>query len=112
MSHALARRCVAIAGASGFVGRALAARLASRFDARGIARRVPRQTSSFEEFRTADRFDLREAERALEGADVAVDLVRCMLPSARLTQGGFADFDLSCADNLARAAEKNGGVGC
>lgn len=112
MPHALARRRVAIAGASGFVGRALAARLASRFDALGIARRIPRQRSSCEEFRTAAHLDLREAECAPEGTDVAVYLVHGMLPSARLTQEGFADFDRSCADNFARAARKNGGVGC
>lgn len=108
MTAPLRRRRVAIAGASGFVGRALAARLASRFDVLGIARRVPAQTSNFTEFRTADLFNLREAERALEGADVAVYLVHSMLPSARLTQGDFADFDLLCADNFARAAHKNG----
>jgi uncharacterized protein YbjT (DUF2867 family) len=108
MNAPLARRRVAIAGASGFVGRALAARLAPRFDVVGIARRVPDETTDFTDFRAADLFNLREAERALEGVDVAIYLVHSMLPSARLTQGDFADFDLLCADNFARAAQKNG----
>lgn len=45
---------------------------------------------------------------ALKGADYAVYLVHSMLPSARLTQGDFEDFDLICADNFARAARENG----
>jgi uncharacterized protein YbjT (DUF2867 family) len=99
---------VAIAGASGFVGRAVAERLAAAFDVVGIARSVPAETSDFTEFRAADLFNLRDAERALAGTDIAVYLVHSMLPSARLTQGNFADFDLLCADNFARAAAKGG----
>jgi uncharacterized protein YbjT (DUF2867 family) len=98
---------VAIAGASGFIGRAVARALADRFDVVGIARTAP-QGAAGAEFRPADLFNLREAERALEGADVALYLVHSMLPSARLTQGDFADFDLLCADNFARAAAKAG----
>ncbi|MGZ3476514.1 MAG: NAD-dependent epimerase/dehydratase family protein, partial [Polyangiales bacterium] len=95
---------VAIAGASGFIGRAVARKLRDRVEVVGIARSVPRDGSDFAAFRTADLFNLRETEHALEGADVAVYLVHSMLPSARLTQGNFADFDLVCADNFARAA--------
>lgn len=101
------RRRVAIAGASGFIGRAVAHALRERFDVVGIARTAPSYPDA-PEFRTADLFNLREAERALEGADLALYLVHSMLPSARLTQGNFADFDLLCADNFARAAAKAG----
>jgi uncharacterized protein YbjT (DUF2867 family) len=101
------RRRVAIAGASGFIGRAVAQALRERFDVIGIARTTPADADA-SEFRTADLFNLREAERALEGADIALYLVHSMLPSARLTQGDFADFDLLCADNFARAAAKAG----
>jgi uncharacterized protein YbjT (DUF2867 family) len=101
------RRRVAIAGASGFIGRAVAHALRERFDVIGIARTAPSYADA-PEFRTADLFNLREAERALEGADIALYLVHSMLPSARLTQGDFADFDLLCADNFARAAAKAG----
>jgi uncharacterized protein YbjT (DUF2867 family) len=106
MSSPSLRRRVAIAGGSGFVGRALAAKLAARFDVVGVARRTPADTTHFAEFRAADLFNLREAEAALEGVEVAVYLVHSMLPSARLTQGHFADFDLLCADNFARAAQR------
>jgi uncharacterized protein YbjT (DUF2867 family) len=101
------RRRVAIAGASGFIGRAVAHALRERFDVVGIARTAPADADA-PQFRTADLFNLREAEQALEGADIALYLVHSMLPSARLTQGDFADFDLLCADNFARAAAKAG----
>jgi uncharacterized protein YbjT (DUF2867 family) len=101
------RRRVAIAGASGFIGRAVARALAGRFEVVGIARSVPADADPAA-FRAADLFNLREAEHALEGADVALYLVHSMMPSARLTQGGFADFDLLCADNFARAAARAG----
>lgn len=101
------RRRVAIAGASGFIGRAVAHALRERFDVVGIARTAPADADA-PEFRTADLFNLREAEHALEGANIALYLVHSMLPSARLTQGNFADFDLLCADNFARAAAKAG----
>jgi uncharacterized protein YbjT (DUF2867 family) len=51
---------------------------------------------------------LKEAEHALEGAEYAVYLVHNMMPSAKLTQGDFADLDLVCADNFARAAARAG----
>jgi uncharacterized protein YbjT (DUF2867 family) len=100
---------VAVAGASGFVGRALAGALAKRLRVVGISRAVPREVvAPFSEWRRADLFNLREAEAALAGAKYAVSLVHSMLPSAPLTQGSFADLDLVCADNFARAAKRAG----
>lgn len=55
-----------------------------------------------------DLFSLRETTAALAGAHYAVYLVHSMMPSARLTQGSFADIDLLLADNFARAAERAG----
>ena len=46
-----------------------------------------------------------DIEKTLNGAGVAVYLVHSMLPSARLTQGSFRDFDMILADNFARAAK-------
>jgi uncharacterized protein YbjT (DUF2867 family) len=112
MSEARARKehpSVAIAGASGFVGRALASKLSATHDVIALARHAEAQTSGEHvEWRSCDLFNLRNAERALAGADVAVYLVHSMMPSARLTQGRFDDLDLICADNFARAAEANG----
>jgi uncharacterized protein YbjT (DUF2867 family) len=91
------------------VGRALAATLARRLRVAGISRAPPGgSAAAWDEWRRADLFNLREAEAALAGATYAVYLVHGMMPSARLTQGSFADLDLVCADNFARAAKHAG----
>ncbi len=99
---------LAIAGASGFVGQALAAALADRFHVVGLSRTKREPGQGFAEYRSCDLFSLRQAEDALEGAEYAVYLVHNMMPSARLTQGDFADLDIVCADNFARAAAAAG----
>ena len=101
---------VVVAGASGFVGRAYAAHARACDTVIGLSRRPPagETPGGPQQWRAADLFSLLDCERALEGADVAVYLVHSMLPSARLTQGHFADLDLIMADNFARAAAKAG----
>lgn len=100
------RRRVAIAGASGFVGRALIEALLPDYDVIALTRTTTgTRPGSALEWRACDLFSLRDAERALEGADAAFYLVHSMMPSARLTQGRFDDMDLICADNFARAAK-------
>ena len=99
-----------IAGASGFVGRALTARLLERFEVIALSRATPSQPAdaSGVRWQRCDLFSLRDTTQALAGADYAVYLVHSMMPSARLTQGSFADIDLVLADNFARAAESAG----
>ena len=97
-----------IAGASGFVGQALAPALAERFHVIGLSRTARQPGGGFEEYRACDLFSLSQAEEALEGAEYAVYLVHNMMPSARLTQGDFEDLDIVCADNFARAAAAAG----
>ncbi len=89
------RARVAIAGASGFVGRSLVKALAPSHDILALAR-APQATdvAGGVEWRACDLFNLREAERGLAGADIAVYLVHSMMPSARMTQGRFDDLDL------------------
>ena len=61
----------------------------------------------------ASRIDMRLPVTVLSGflgARFAVYLVHSMMPSARLTQASFADVDLLCADNFARAAKRAGPV--
>ena len=101
---------VVVAGASGFVGRALIPRLAERFDVVALSRATTTETADATGVRwqRCDLFSLRETTEALAGADYAVYLVHSMMPSARLTQGSFADIDLVIADNFARAAEHAG----
>ena len=104
------RPTVAIAGASGFVGKALREALAERFRVVGLTRSPNRAARSEAgvTWRHCDLFSLLDLERALGDADYAVYLVHSMLPSSRLLQGTFADLDLILADNFARAAETAG----
>lgn len=97
-----------IAGASGFIGKALAPLLAERFQVVGLSRSERSCGGGYAEYRTCDLFSMSDAERALQGAEYAVYLVHNMMPSATLTQGAFADLDLVCADNFARAAARAG----
>ncbi len=99
---------VAIAGASGFVGQALCRALADDHHVIGLGRSGAPPDTGAHEWRTCDLFSLHQLEQELQGVDTAIYLVHSMLPSARLTQGGFADLDLLLADNFARAAERAG----
>ncbi len=103
------RRRIAVAGASGFVGKALVAALAPHHDVIALGRSVPRVTSDRAiTYRRCDLYDVEQAVSVMEGATSAVYLVHSMLPSARLVQASFSDLDVICADNFARAAAKAG----
>lgn len=98
-----------MAGATGFIGRAVCQSLAGRYRTIGLTRR-PTHPPDLPgvEWRACDLFSSLECEYALKGVDAAFYLVHSMIPSARLTQGSFQDMDLIIADNFARAAEKQG----
>jgi uncharacterized protein YbjT (DUF2867 family) len=96
---------VAVAGASGFVGRALVSALAPTHEVIALGRSAPKDAQpEHVSFRRCDLYNAEDAEQALSGATSAVYLVHSMLPSARLVQASFSDLDLICADNFARAA--------
>ncbi len=104
---------VAIAGASGYIGRALTEALRDDHRVIALSRHAPDDAASLPSSpgvtrRKCDLFSLGQVTRGLEGADVAVYLVHSMLPSARLTQASFEDLDLILADNFARAARRAG----
>lgn len=105
---------ICIAGANGFIGKALCQNLSDRHLVFGITReRLPVAAQNLDrkngiQLRSANLFSLLELERAMEGGDVAVYLVHSMLPSSRLTQGSFEDLDAILADNFARAAKAKG----
>lgn len=99
---------VAIAGASGFVGQALAKSLSKNHQIIGLSRSAKKASTGNIEWRSCDLFSLLDAEKGLQGADVAIYLVHSMRPSAHLTQGSFEDFDLIVADNFVKAAERCG----
>lgn len=101
---------LAIAGASGFVGKALIARLLEnpKFQIRALSRSPYESMHARLENCRCDVFSLLDVENALEGQDEAIYLIHSMSPSSQLSQGNFADYDLILADNFARAAKKNG----
>ena len=100
---------VALTGASGFIGGALAHALRDRFVVRGLGRgNAAPAAVAVDAWQRADLFNLKDAEQALAGAEIAIYLVHSMMPSARLTQATFEDLDLICADNFGRAAAKAG----
>jgi len=99
---------VAVAGASGFVGRALVADLLDDHHVIALGRSEATTEPGGPEQRRCDLYSLADAEAALEGVDVAVYLVHSMMPSSRLVQGSFEDLDLILADNFGRAAAARG----
>jgi uncharacterized protein YbjT (DUF2867 family) len=102
-------RKIAIAGASGFVGRSLIESLRHTQQVIALGRELPEEKSlSNEEWRKVDLFSVGSTVWALRGADIAIYLVHSMVPSSRLFQGSFHDTDLLLADNFASACRKNG----
>lgn len=100
-------KTVAIAGASGFVGRALCAELTKDYNVRALSRSA-RSDSEGISWRACDLFSLKDCERALEGCDYAIYLVHSMSMPSPLSQASFEDLDLILADNFARAAASCG----
>lgn len=103
---------LAMAGASGFVGQALATKLSERYEivalTRSAARAVEKDPNPHVGWRHCDLFSVNRIVRAIHGCEVAVYLVHSMMPSSRLTQANFIDLDLLLADNFARACEAVG----
>lgn len=100
------RPIIALAGASGYIGKAFWNRNYGKYNLRAIGRSLKSFDSREGEIVKADLYSMLQAERALEGVHTAVYLVHSMMPSARLNQGSFADTDLILADNFARSAKK------
>ena len=97
---------VAIAGATGFIGRWFIEHYSHKYRIIALSRReMDSSLRESVEWRKVDMYSVSSTIKALEGADYALYLVHSMQPSARLNQGSFDDTDLLLADNFARAAE-------
>jgi nucleoside-diphosphate-sugar epimerase len=97
---------VAVAGASGFIGKNLIKELVSSHKIRGLSR-SDRDPSANLEWKSTDLFSFESTDEAMRGSEVGIFLVHSMLPSSRLFQGNFQDTDLMLADNFAQACVKN-----
>lgn len=104
------RPTLAIAGATGFIGRWFIERYQRQYHIIGLSRSHMQLDPDYTwaEWRQVDLFSITSTEQALAGADYALYLVHSMSPSTRLSQGSFEDMDLLLADNFARAADRCG----
>jgi uncharacterized protein YbjT (DUF2867 family) len=102
-------RKILIAGASGFIGRALIDQLLKIDDIHIVALSRKDRDSHHPKitWMKCDLFSLRDISLAMQGCDTGYYLVHSMLPSASLSQGTFYDFDLIMADNFVQAAITN-----
>ncbi len=100
---------IAIAGATGFVGRELIAALRGNRKLLALGRGVQSsRPESGVEWRQADFFSVDSLSEALRGSRTAIYLIHSMMPTARLDQSRFEDADLWLADTFARAAARVG----
>ena len=99
---------ILVAGASGFIGKALIKVLLQNEDYEIVALSRRDQESNHPRliWRRCDLFSLKDLNECMGEVNQAYYLVHSMLPSAALSQGSFYDFDLLMADNFARAAKK------
>lgn len=99
---------VAIAGASGYVGRWFIHRFSKKYHIVALGRKEVKDNPYPEvEWREVELYSISSTTEALKGVDVAIYLVHSMSASTRLNQGSFEDTDLLLADNFSRAAEIN-----
>ena len=100
------KKKLAIAGASGFIGRWFIETYKNHYDIIALSRKKIENNNNDVEWRTVDLFSISSSIDALKGVDYALYLVHSMQPSTRLNQGSFEDTDLLLADNFSIAAEE------
>ena len=99
------KKKLAIAGASGFIGRWFIETYKNDYQIIALSRKKIAPSNSSIEWRTVDLFSISSSIEALKDIDYALYLVHSMQPSTRLNQSNFEDTDLLLADNFSRAAE-------
>ena len=104
----LMKKKIAIAGATGFVGRWIIEKFNQDYDIVALSRKKVRENPRPNvRWKTVDLYSMSSTEEALKDIEIAIYLVHSMQPSTRLSQGKFEDTDLLLADNFSRAAQKN-----
>ena len=86
------KKKLAIAGATGFIGRWFIETYKDDFDIVALSRKSIEETDSKVEWRTVDLFSISSSKKALEGVHYALYLVHSMQPSTRLDQSNFEAF--------------------
>jgi uncharacterized protein YbjT (DUF2867 family) len=97
---------IVVAGASGYIGKALLPKLLEKFpnaQITALSRSAQKSDDPRITWKACDLFSLKSVEEAMPpSVDLALYLVHSMGPTAALDQGSFADYDLLLADNFAR----------
>jgi len=100
---------VAIAGASGYIGRWFIHHFHEKYNLIGLSRKeVKHNPNPNVEWRQVELYSISSTTDALRGVDVAIYLIHSMNSSTRLNQGSFEDTDLLLADNFSRSASLTG----
>ena len=98
---------IAIAGATGFIGRWFIDRYKNEFNITALSRKkVANNNQSAVKWKQVDLYSISSTTEALANIDIAIYLVHSMMPSTRLNQGSFEDTDILLADNFSRASEQ------
>lgn len=100
------KKKIAIAGATGFIGKWFIDKYKHDYDIIALSRnRIKNQDFEEVEWKQVDLYSISSTTEALSGADIGIYLVHSMMPSTRLNQGEFEDTDILLADNFSRAAQ-------
>ena len=101
------KKIIAVAGATGFIGKWFIKNYKSRFKIIGLSRnKIENPETSEIEWRQVDLYSISSTTNALKNVDVGIYLVHSMQPSTRMNQGTFEDTDILLADNFSRAANE------
>lgn len=100
------KQTIAIAGATGFIGKWFIDRYKNEFNITALSRnKVLNKNQDPVKWKQVDLYSISSTTAVLAEVDVAIYLVHSMMPSTRLNQGSFEDTDILLADNFSRAAE-------
>jgi nucleoside-diphosphate-sugar epimerase len=101
------RKTIAVAGATGFIGKWFIKNYKSHFKIIGLSRyKIENPETSEIEWRQVDLYSISSTTNALKNVDIGIYLVHSMQPSTRMNQGTFEDTDILLADNFSIAANE------
>ena len=100
------KKTIAIAGATGFIGKWFIEKYKHVFNIIALSRNKVKYPKKYDiEWKQVDLYSISSTTHALENVDIGIYLVHSMQPSTRMNQGSFEDTDILLADNFSRAAQ-------